>query len=115
MFPSRVVNFILVLLVATFYSANGAPATPIKKESQKPTSTPPNKLANEAPADSKPVSPADALKYFHVADDLEIEQLLAEPIVEQPVFLNFDERGRMWVVQYRQYPAPAGLKAVSHD
>ena len=26
----------------------------------------------------------------------------------QPVFLNFDERGRMWVVQYLQYPDPPG-------
>ena len=46
---------------------------------------------------------------------MEIEQVLAEPEITQPVFLNFDERGRMWVVQYRQYPAPAGLKVVSKD
>src|SRR5216117_3040093 len=66
-------------------------------------------------ADSKPLSPAGSLSKFHIADDLEIEQVLAEPLVAQPVFLNFDERGRMWVVQYRQYPAPAGLKMISHD
>jgi hypothetical protein len=29
--------------------------------------------------------------------------------------ISFDERGRMWVVQYRQYPNPAGLKMVSRD
>jgi putative membrane-bound dehydrogenase-like protein len=62
-----------------------------------------------------PLSPAESFARFHVADDLEIEQVLAEPVVAQPVFLNFDERGRMWVVQYRQYPSPAGLKMVSHD
>src|SRR5204863_5107296 len=62
-----------------------------------------------------PLSPAESLAKFHVADDLEIEPLLAEPIVAQPVFLNFDERGRMWVVQYRQYPSPAGLKMMSRD
>ena len=28
---------------------------------------------------------------------------------------RFDERGRLWVVQYLQYPFPAGLKMVSHD
>lgn len=59
--------------------------------------------------------PAEAAKSFHVPDDLEIELVLAEPVVTQPVFLNFDERGRMWVVQYLQYPAPAGLNVVSHD
>ena len=71
--------------------------------------------AGEAPAGSKPLSPAQSLQKFRVAEDLEIEPVLAEPIVAQPVFLNFDERGRMWVVQYLQYPEPAGLKMVSHD
>ena len=62
-----------------------------------------------------PLSPDEAAKSFHVAEDLVFEQVLAEPIVAQPVFLTFDERGRMWVVQYRQYPHPAGLKMVSRD
>ena len=44
-----------------------------------------------------------------------MKQMLAEPTVRQPVFLNFDERGRMWVVQYLQYPHPAGLRIVSRD
>jgi len=62
-----------------------------------------------------PLAPAEAARTFTVAPDLELEQVLAEPIIAQPVFLNFDERSRMWVVQYRQYPAPAGLKVVSKD
>ncbi len=52
---------------------------------------------------------------FRVADDLQIDLVLAEPIVRQPVSLSFDERGRLWVVQYLQYPFPAGVKMVSHD
>ncbi len=64
---------------------------------------------------SRPLSPAESLSKFHIAEDLEWEQVLAEPQVTQPVFLNFDERGRMWVVEYRQYPNPAGLKLMSHD
>ena len=62
-----------------------------------------------------PLSPKESLEKFEVFDDLEIDQLLAEPLVKQPVFLNFDERGRMWVVQYQQYPHPAGLKMTSRD
>ncbi|HYT93202.1 MAG TPA: hypothetical protein VEL76_31075, partial [Gemmataceae bacterium] len=62
-----------------------------------------------------PLPPAEALKHFKVADDLQLEQVLAEPVVRQPVFLNFDERGRIWVVQYLQYPHPAGLKMLSRD
>ena len=70
-----------------------------------------------APADDRvPVlSPADSLRHFTLDEGLEIELVAAEPDVAQPVSLTFDERGRMWVVQYRQYPFPAGLKVVGHD
>jgi putative membrane-bound dehydrogenase-like protein len=61
------------------------------------------------------LSPAQALKHFKVAPDLQWEQVLAEPVVRQPVSLTFDERGRIWVVQYLQYPHPAGLKMLSRD
>ena len=60
--------------------------------------------------------PAEAsLASFKVPDDLQLELVLAEPIVRQPVSISFDERGRLWVVQYLQYPDPAGLTMVSHD
>src|SRR6266481_5370158 len=62
-----------------------------------------------------PLNPAESLARFKVADDLAIDQVLAEPLVRQPVFMNFDERGRLWVVEYLQYPFPAGLKMLSHD
>jgi putative heme-binding domain-containing protein len=56
-----------------------------------------------------------ALASFKVPDDLRIELVLAEPDVRQPVSISFDERGRLWVVQYLQYPFPAGLRLVSRD
>src|SRR5947209_18662543 len=61
------------------------------------------------------LSPAEAAKSFKVADDLRFDQVLAEPVVKQPLSLSFDERGRLWVVQYIQYPHPAGLKIMSRD
>ena len=67
------------------------------------------------PESPGPLSPQQALAAFHVPDDLRIDLVLCEPIIAQPVSLNFDERGRLWVVQYLQYPFPAGLKMVSHD
>ncbi len=66
-------------------------------------------------AQAGPLSPVESLRRFAVFDDLEIDQVLAEPLVEQPLFVNFDERGRLWLVQYRQYPNPAGLKMTSRD
>ena len=75
----------------------------------------PSTGVKDTPGTKGPLNPAEAAKSFKVADDLVWEQLLAEPTVAQPVFLTFDDRGRMWVVEYRQYPSPAGLKMVSHD
>ncbi|MEO1994133.1 MAG: dehydrogenase, partial [Planctomycetaceae bacterium] len=65
--------------------------------------------------DHDPFTPAEALAGFQLPADLVLEQPVAEPAVRQPLFLNFDERGRMWVLQYLQYPTPAGLKMVSRD
>ncbi len=44
-----------------------------------------------------------------------MDLIAAEPVVKQPLYVSFDERGRLWVVQYKQYPFPAGLKVVSYD
>src|SRR5262249_49720032 len=46
---------------------------------------------------------------------LEVRLFAAEPIVRQPVAIEFDDRGRLWVIQYLQYPNLAGLKRVSVD
>lgn len=62
---------------------------------------------------SKP--PAEALAALKTPDNLVVEQVLTEPDVRQPLFIDFDERGRLWVVQYLQYPFPAGLKILSED
>ncbi len=68
-----------------------------------------------AGAQQSKLSPAEAAKSFRVADDLRFDPVLAEPIVRQPISMSFDERGRLWVVQYIQYPHPAGLKVLSRD
>ncbi|MBI4663856.1 MAG: HEAT repeat domain-containing protein [Verrucomicrobia bacterium] len=59
--------------------------------------------------------PNESLAKMQPADDLVVEDVLHEPIVAQPVHFSFDERGRMWLTQYRQYPYPAGLKMLSRD
>lgn len=64
---------------------------------------------------SKPLEPQKAMQSFRVAHDLTLDLVLSEPQVTQPVFMNFDQRGRLWVVQYNQYPFPAGLKIMSMD
>ncbi len=89
-------SFALLILISLGLRADAQPA--------KDPKTPPGKL-----------SPAESAKAFKVADDLRFDQVLAEPNVKQPLSLSFDERGRLWVVQYLQYPHPAGLKIMSRD
>ena len=67
-------------------------------------------------SDGSDPTPADeAVKRFDMRDGLEMQLMASEPAVSQPLFLSWDSRGRMWVVQYRQYQFPAGLKIVRYD
>src|SRR5438477_6909707 len=61
------------------------------------------------------LSPQEALNHMKVADGFEVKLVAHEPEIRQPLSITFDERGRMWVIQYLQYPTPAGLKPVSVD
>ena len=52
---------------------------------------------------------------FSLPPGFQLETVAAEPNIRQPVYLTFDERGRIWVVQYLQFPFPKGLQVVDHD
>ncbi len=60
-------------------------------------------------------SPQETLSKMKVWDDLEVDLVLSEPLIAQPLQMSWDERGRLWVAEYRQYPFPSGLKMVSRD
>jgi putative membrane-bound dehydrogenase-like protein len=60
-------------------------------------------------------APEEAAKRMTVADGLEVRLFASEPMVRQPVAIEFDDRGRAWVIQYLQYPNPAGLERVKVD
>jgi putative membrane-bound dehydrogenase-like protein len=66
-------------------------------------------------ADPGGFAPQDALKRMRPADGLTVRLFAAEPDVRQPIFVKCDDRGRVWTIQYLQYPNPAGLKRVKVD
>jgi putative heme-binding domain-containing protein len=71
-----------------------------------------------APAEfqaTRHMKPDESLQAMTVADGLKVELMLAEPDVGQPVGMHFDNAGRLWIAEYRQYPYPAGMKIVSRD
>lgn len=49
------------------------------------------------------LSPSEALKSFEVHPGFYIDQVAAEPLVSDPIAISFDERGRMFVVEMRDY------------
>ena len=64
---------------------------------------------------SEGYSPAMAMKMMRPAEGFAVKLVASEPLVCKPVALDFDDRGRPWVIQYLQYPNPAGLKRVGVD
>ena len=56
-----------------------------------------------------------AAQKMDVAAGLRVKLFAAEPEVRQPSLVKCDERGRLWVIQYLQYPNPAGLKRAKID
>src|SRR5579872_3700171 len=59
--------------------------------------------------------PDEAPRRMATPSGFRVSLVAAEPLVRQPVALDFDDRGRLWVIQYLQYPNPAGLKRVRVD
>jgi putative membrane-bound dehydrogenase-like protein len=53
---------------------------------------------------AEPLSPQAALAAFQVHPDCRIELVAAEPDVMDPIHIAFDCAGRLWVVEYADYP-----------
>lgn len=61
------------------------------------------------------LKPDDAAKKMKLPSGFSVRAVASEPMIRQPVSISFDDRGRMWVLQYLQYPNYAGLKPVKQD
>lgn len=51
-----------------------------------------------------PLSPSDSIRYTQVPADFDLQLFAAEPDVVKPIWVSWDERGRAWVVEARDYP-----------
>ncbi|MDZ4404631.1 PVC-type heme-binding CxxCH protein [Prosthecobacter sp.] len=57
-----------------------------------------------------PRSPQDSLKAMKLKPGFEAMLVAHEPLVQDPVFINWDAKGRMWVVEMGDYPFAPGEK-----
>src|SRR5438552_9530424 len=53
---------------------------------------------------ASPLTPQQAQKEFRLHPGLRIELVACEPQIESPVAMQFDEDGRLWVVEMPDYP-----------
>jgi len=79
-------------------------------------------LIGFAQAQTQHVAPTDALpaveqqKAFHLPEGFEIQLVASEPDIGQPMNLNFDAAGRLWITSSIEYPYPcAGLYVEDRD
>jgi putative membrane-bound dehydrogenase-like protein len=59
--------------------------------------------------------PQEAEKHLTSIAGTRVKLFASEPNVRQATFVKCDDRGRLWTIQYLQYPNPAGLKRVRVD
>src|SRR5438093_2466280 len=84
-----------LLVAAAVLTAHGQQSSP----SARPWPPPVQAVANDSP----PLSPADALKTFYLPPGYSIELVASEPLVQDPVAIDWDLEGRLWVVEMAGY------------
>ncbi len=53
----------------------------------------------QVPSDSPALSPADALKTFYMPPGYHVELVASEPMIQEPVAIDWDTEGRLWAVE----------------
>ena len=108
---------ITTTLVLTLAILFGSAISPDHLPVQKAFSLPDNLDSNVAPVPRpgvhpdkeifqppiKPLSPAESQKHFYLPKGYGIEPVLAEPYILEPVAIEFDANGRMYVAEMRTY------------
>ncbi|HMC66572.1 MAG TPA: PVC-type heme-binding CxxCH protein, partial [Gemmataceae bacterium] len=106
----RVILSVLVMLLsvpAVFTNAEtGKEKAPAKDSAEKDYSA-------ELPR-ILPKTPAESLKCIQLRPGFRIELVAAEPLVQSPVAIDFDEDGRMFVVEYPEYNQYANKNYQGH-
>jgi putative membrane-bound dehydrogenase-like protein len=59
----------------------------------------------KAEAEWKPSSPEDSLKAVHVPKGYQVELAACEPLVKDPVAIDWGPDGRLWVAEMADYPS----------
>ena len=87
--PAGIALAIAAVVVATGYAyQTGKPWPPGMQ-----------KVSDESPV----LSPEDEMKTFFMPPGYHVELVASEPMIEEPILIDWDPDGRMWVVEMRGY------------
>lgn len=56
------------------------------------------------PQFQEPLSPEQSMRLIQVPVGFELKLFAAEPDINKPIYMNWDERGRLWIVETMDYP-----------
>ncbi|MPY90804.1 MAG: hypothetical protein GEU99_23190 [Luteitalea sp.] len=87
-----VIAVVVVAIVATGYSSQLSP-------SNRPW--PP--AVQQAHPDAPVLSPAEAMKTFSMPPGYRLELVASEPLIQDPVMIDWDPEGRLWAVEMPGY------------
>jgi len=57
----------------------------------------------KAPAESPPLAPRDEMQHFIMPPGFHVELVASEPLIQDPIAIDWDADGRMWVVEYPEF------------
>ncbi|HEX8357245.1 MAG TPA: PVC-type heme-binding CxxCH protein, partial [Segetibacter sp.] len=69
-----------------------------------PAEIPNYERRDPAPKFQAPLTPAESMSLMQVPPGFELQLFAAEPDIINPLFMNWDERGRLWVIETVDYP-----------
>jgi mono/diheme cytochrome c family protein/glucose/arabinose dehydrogenase len=84
----RVVAIFTVLALVSLYGHQSSPTN-------RPWPPGVQRVSNESP----PLSPEDALKTFYMPPGYHVELVASEPLIQEPVAIEWDTDGRLWAVE----------------
>jgi mono/diheme cytochrome c family protein/glucose/arabinose dehydrogenase len=88
--PARLLTVVLVMSV---FALTGQGS----QRSSAGRSWPPGVVGT--PDESLPLAPAEALKTFHMPPGYRLELVASEPLIQEPVAIDWDTDGRLWAVE----------------
>ena len=82
-------------------AAHGRAAMAATAQSSNSSGWPP--AVHAAPPESPVLSPADEMKTFAMPPGYHVELVASEPMIEEPILIDWDPQGRLWVIEMIGY------------